>query len=247
MAGVSSGPALAARGLTKRYAGGVLALDRLDLAIERGELVGLVGRSGAGQTTLLRLLNGALRPTAGELLVLGEPVPRLHGGALRRLRRRVATIPQGHGLVPSLTAAQNVLLGRLGAQRTLAALRALVHPTPAERGLAFAALERVGIGDCLHARADQLSAGQQQRVAVARALVQDAEVILADEPVASVDAETARVLLALFHDLSAAGRTVLVSLHQLDLARAYCPRVVALAAGRLLFDGPPADLAPVAR
>lgn len=235
----SPAPAIEARGLTKLYGRGPIALDRVNLTIARGELVGFLGRSGAGKTTLLRLLNGALRPTAGDLMVLGKPLPRLQSTALRQLRRQIATVPQAHGLIPTLTAAQNVLLGQLGARSTAAALRSLAYLTRDERALAFNALERVEIGELLYTRVEQLSGGQQQRVAVARALVQDADLILADEPVASVDATTAGVLLDLFRDLSAAGRTVLLSLHQVELAYRYCPRVVSLAAGRIVYDGPP--------
>ena len=228
--------AIVASALSKRYGRGPLALDRLDLTVERGEFVGLLGPSGAGKTTLFRLLNGALRPTAGDLTVLDERVPQLRGPALRRLRRRVAVVPQAHGLIPSLTAGQNVLLGTLGARGLFAALRGLVHLTPGEREGAFAALERVGIGDRLYTRVDQLSGGQQQRVAVARALAQGADLILADEPVASVDSATAALVMEVLRDLYQHGCTVLVSLHQADLAECYCPRLVSLAAGRVVDD-----------
>jgi len=242
--------AVMARGLTKRYGGGATALHGVDLTVGRGELVGFLGRSGAGKTTLFRLLNGALRPTAGELVVLGMPLARLQGTMLRSLRCRVAVVPQFHGLIPALTAGQNVLLGTLGRRGTLAAMRSLVYLTPAERALAWGALERVGLGDHLYARADRLSGGQQQRVAVARALVQRPELLLADEPVASVDGETAATLLDLFGELAAGGCTVLVSLHQPGLALRYCPRVVSLADGRVAYDGPTTELpaaAPVER
>ncbi len=229
-----------ARGLTKRYGRGPLALDRLDLTVERGELVGFLGRSGAGKTTLFRLLNGALRPTAGEITILGEPLLRLRGPLLRRLRRRVAVVPQAHGLIPSLTAAQNVLLGTLSARGTAGALRTLVYLTGGECDQAFAALERVGIGDAFYTRVDRLSGGQQQRVAVARALVQGADLLLADEPVASVDGATAVTVMEVFRDLCCGGCTVLVSLHQAELAERYCPRIVALAAGLVVYDGPAA-------
>ena len=240
------GTVVAARGLTKRYDRGVIALDGLNLTIGRGEFVGFLGPSGAGKTTLFRLLNGALRPTTGELAVFGTALPGLHGAALRHLRCRIATVPQSHGLVSSLTAAQNVILGTLGGRAALPALRMLAYLTPGERAAAFDALNRVGIGDKIYTRVDQLSGGQQQRVAVARALLQGANLILADEPIASVDAETAVVLLGLFRELCATGRTVLVSLHQPDLARGYCPRIVSLAAGRVVYDGPAEGAAAVA-
>ena len=196
--------------------------------MERGELVGLVGPSGAGKTTLLRLIGGALLPTAGTLAVLGRDVRGLAPAEMRRLRRRVAVVPQAHGLVGGLNAVQSVAAGRAGRAGALAAARALVWPARAERQACFAALDRLGVGELLDQRVDQLSGGQQQRVAVARALYQDADLVVADEPVASVDGETAEVIMGVLGDLVARGRTVLVSLHQPELAARHCHRLVRL-------------------
>lgn len=196
--------------------------------MERGALVGLVGPSGAGKTTLFRLVAGALRPTAGTLRVLGRDLLRCGPAELRRLRRGVSVVPQGHGLVPNLTAAQNAAMGLAGRTPALASLRAVAWLDRAERRSAHAALHRLAVGGLLDQRVDQLSGGQQQRVAVARALVQDGELFLADEPVASVDGETAEVIMEVLAELARAGRAVVVSLHQPGLAARYCDRVVPL-------------------
>ncbi len=232
------GVALRARGLRKRYAGGVEALRGLDLEVRRGEMVGLVGPSGAGKTTLLRLVNGSLRPTAGELRVLGKEIAHLRGASQRTLRHRVATVPQTHGLVPSLTAAQNVLLGTLGGRSIPGSLRILAYLDVSDQAAAFASLAAVGLGERMYARTNNLSGGQRQRVAVARAIVQEPEMLAADEPVASVDAETAGMIMEVLRDLNRRGCTVLVSLHQPEVARQYCPRLVMLDAGRITYDGP---------
>jgi len=218
-----------ARGLAKRFSNG-LGLAPLDLRVQRGRLVGIVGPSGAGKTTFFRLVVGALLPTAGALTVLGQDMRGIAPGTLRRLRSRIAVVPQAHGLVGGLSAVQNVAMGCAGRAGALASVRTLLQPTRADRQAAFSALDRLGIGELLDQRVDQLSGGQQQRVAVARALRQDGDLIVADEPVASVDGRTAEVILGVFAELVSRGRTVLVSLHQSDLAARHCDEVVGLTA-----------------
>jgi phosphonate transport system ATP-binding protein len=235
--------AIRAEGLVKTYAGGVVGLRGLDLTIARGEMVGLLGPSGSGKTTLFRLLVGALRPSRGHLAVLGQALEDARTPDLRRLRRRLALVYQQHNLVPSLSAAQNVLLGRLGRVPLARALVWLVHLGAADRAAAFAVLSDLGIGEKLYSRVDELSGGQQQRVALARALLDPPELLLADEPIASVDAATATLVLERLQRLNRErGTTVLVSLHQADFAHRYCPRVLVLAHGALVYDGPPAGL-----
>lgn len=225
-------------GVDKVFPGGEVALQGVTLRIARGERVALVGPSGAGKTTLFRLLNLTLRPTRGTLRVLGTDPSALRGRELRALRRRIGTVYQQHNLVGRLRVVHNVLAGRLGGWSTLTALRSLL--VPCEVGLAEEALRRVGIPEKLHARTDTLSGGQQQRVAIARVLVQDPEVILADEPVASVDPALARSLVRLLVELSeAGGKTLLMSLHTVELALASFPRLVGVADGRVCFDLPP--------
>ena len=228
-----------AAGLSKRYPNGADALRAVDLRVSRGEMVGLLGPSGAGKTTLLRLAGAAAWPTSGALRVLGEDVFSLRGGRLRALRRRVATIAQQHSLIPRVTAQQNVLLGLAGGRPLWRSLRSALAPSDGERAAAHRALASLNIGEALDRPVDSLSGGQQQRVAVARALVQGGELVLADEPVASVDQETAEQILAVLrHLVDEEGRTVLVSLHQRALAMRFCTRIVTLARGAIVYDGP---------
>jgi phosphonate transport system ATP-binding protein len=222
------------RAIRKTF-GATTALDGVTLTIGRGEHVAVIGPSGAGKTTLFRLLNLTLRPTAGTLSFDGQDVGALGDAELRRARTRIGTIYQQQNLVGRLRVVHNVLAGNLGRWSTTAALASLVRP----RGVATAAsaLARVGIGEKLYDRTDELSGGQQQRVAIARVLVQDPDVILADEPVASVDPSLAVTLITLLRDLSAeAHKTLLVNLHSVDLALAFFPRVVGVRDGRIAFD-----------
>ena len=232
-----------AEGLCKEYSNGVQALQELNLSIQQGEVVGILGPNGAGKTTFLRLLNGTLRPTSGQLEVLGHTISTLNGRELRELRRRVAFIPQSHHVVPRLSTIHNVLIGRLGRLPTLRSLINLVHLSKSELRRAYWALELVDLADKAQELADTLSGGQQQRVAIARALIQDPDIILADEPVASLDIATAKDILDLLIRLNLTqGKTVVVSLHQVHLALEYCPRIVGLSKGRLSYDGPPHGL-----
>ncbi|MBI2216779.1 MAG: phosphonate ABC transporter ATP-binding protein [Candidatus Rokubacteria bacterium] len=219
------------------------ALDGLTLTVHRGEHVAVIGPSGAGKTTLFRILNLALRPTAGRLLFEGRDVGGLSDAALRRARTRIGTIYQQQHLVGRLRVVHNVLAGNLGRWSTLRALTSLISPRDVDA--AAAALAQVGIPDKLHARTDELSGGQQQRVAIARVLVQDPDVILADEPVSSVDPSLAVTLVSLLRDLSAESRkTLLVNLHSVDLALNFFPRVVGIRDGRVRFDLRPQAITP---
>jgi phosphonate transport system ATP-binding protein len=212
-----------------------VALDGIDMGIQRGERVALIGPSGAGKTTLFRLLNGTLRPTSGKLWINGEDVETLHGKRLRRARRRIGTIYQQHNLVPRLRVIHNVLAGQLGRWSTFWSLSSLAKPHDVE--VAHKALSQVGIPDKIFERTDELSGGQQQRVAIARVLVQNPQVILADEPVSSVDPTLASTIVRLLIDISEGTRkTLVVSLHSVDLALAYFPRIVGVKDGRAAFD-----------
>jgi len=234
--------------ITKHYpaAGGLTrSLDDLSLGVHPGERLALIGRSGAGKTTLFRLLNGMLRPTSGTLHFDGRNVGAMSGRELRAMRRRIGMVYQQHHLVPSLSALDNTLCGRLGYWSVWRTLRAALKPSRAETEWAMHALEAVGLADKRAARADELSGGQQQRLAIARALMQDPEVILADEPVASLDpglAESIATLLVKVADESRPRRTLIVTLHTVELALRHFPRVVGVNAGRIAFDVPVAEV-----
>jgi phosphonate transport system ATP-binding protein len=228
--------------------GGQPALRGVSLRVQRGEMVALLGASGSGKSTLLRLLNGLHRAdlgSASEIRVLGRSVQS--GGVLsprvRELRGEIAAIFQQFNLVDRLPVMTNVMAGAL---HRLPLWRALLRRFPAaEHQRAHEALQRVGIERCAWQRASTLSGGQQQRAAISRALVQQAKVVLADEPIASLDPESSRRVMALLAELNRElGVTVLVSLHQVDFARAFCPRTVALRAGSVVYDGSTRELTP---
>jgi len=223
----------------KTYAsrrGEVASLARVSFAVAAGERVAVIGPSGAGKTTLFRLLNGTLRPSAGALAFCGRDVSALSPREARAMRRRIGTIHQHSLLVPSLSVLDNTLCGALGRWSLLRSLRSAVAPARADVDRAMAALERVGLADKRDARADELSGGQQQRVAIARLVMQDPEVILADEPFASLDPALVDAVAELLLGLAGAGRTLVCTLHDVELALALFPRVIALRAGELAFD-----------
>ena len=231
------------RRVTVSYSG-VRALEAVDLVIEPGEAVAIVGPSGAGKTTLLRLLNGSVRATGGTVTVGGERVAEMSSRRLREVRASIGVVHQDLRLVSNLRVLQNVLAGQLGRMSTLGTLRALAWPTRESVRQVHEILERVGIPDKLFERADWLSGGERQRVAVARALFQRPVALLADEPVSSVDPARARDLVQLLVDISTErGLTLCVSIHNLDLAREYFPRVVGLRRGRIAFDEASSTLA----
>ncbi|MDP8959301.1 MAG: phosphonate ABC transporter ATP-binding protein [Actinomycetota bacterium] len=218
------------------YPGGVRALRDLTLDVSPGEFVVVVGLSGAGKSTMLRTVNGLVRPTGGDVTVGGRSIRRAGKGELREIRARIGMVFQDFRLVKRARVLTNVLMGRVAYVPTWRAVSGW-WPKP-DVELAFRALERVGIVDKAYVRASNLSGGQQQRVGVARALAQEPSIILADEPVASLDPVTAhqvmRDLLRINREL---GITTLVNLHFLDLAKAYGERIVGLRAGELVYDG----------
>ena len=228
--------------VTKHYQsrnGVVCSLDRFSLDVRAGERLALIGRSGAGKTTLFRLLNATLRPTSGAVRFHGRDMSTMSWRELRQMRRQIGTIYQQHHLVPSLSALDNTLCGRLGHWSLFHTMRNMVRPSRGETAKALHALELVGLADKRGARADELSGGQQQRLAIARVLVQDPEVILADEPVASLDPGLAETIASLLVKLSGEGkRTLIVTLHSVELALRHFPRIVALHHGRVAFDLP---------
>ena len=236
---------LVLEGVTKQF-GPAKAVADVSLAIPHGQFVGVIGRSGAGKSTTLRMINRLTDPSVGRITWEAPghgtvDVTALRGTALRAWRRRCAMIFQQFNLVGRLDVLENVLLGRLA---HLPAWRSTLKLwTDEDRAIAMAALDQLDIANLATQRAGTLSGGQQQRVAICRALVQEPEIVLADEPVASLDPRNARVVMdALLHINRQYGLTVLCNIHSLDLARTYCDRLVGMAAGRIAFDGTPADL-----
>lgn len=250
---MSAGPGLALefRGLSVHHPDGTKALDNVHFTVPAGQFCVVLGPSGAGKSTLLRTVNGMTAPTGGEVRVGGEMV---EARSLARLRRRMGMIHQNFGLSDRATVATNMMAG---AAATMPLWRALTGLYTAEDKAAACNLIRAVGLDAAHLirRTEQLSGGQQQRVGIARAfmpragqpgvLSQGPAVVLADEPVASLDPHSAESIVALLHrQARESGATVLCSLHQLDLARRFADRIVALSAGRVVFDGTPAELHP---
>jgi len=234
-------PLLQVRGLRKAFPNGYQALKGIDLDVQRGEFVCILGLSGAGKSTFLRCLNGLIEPSEGSIRLGGQEVSGLKGRELRRLRGRVAMIFQKFNLVPRATALTNVLTGALLRTPTPRALLGLWDA--ADRAEALENLALVGLSEHAHHRVEALSGGQQQRVAIARALLQHPEVMLADEPVASLDPATSHTVMGHLKRLQQEkGITILANLHFLSLAREYGTRVVALKGGQKVFEGPPAAI-----
>ncbi|HDZ46369.1 hypothetical protein LCGC14_0086720 [marine sediment metagenome] len=228
-------------GINKTY-GTHEALSQIEFTIDKGEIVTLIGPSGSGKSTLLRHLIGltkADRQSPGQVEVLGHVLQRQGRFVAqgRDYRRRSGYIFQQFNLVGRLSVMTNVLIGHLGAMPRWRSLTGRF--TNNEQTLALRAMERVGIKSLADQRANTLSGGQMQRVAIARALVQDAEVIFADEPIASLDPRSAREVMEILQRINHEdGRTVVITLHQVDVARRYCRRAIALKEGRLYYDGP---------
>jgi phosphonate transport system ATP-binding protein len=221
------------------YPGGVTALQSTRLVFRRGEFTVLLGRSGAGKSTLLRTVNHLVLPTTGRVISreFGTLGP---AASLRQHRRRTAFIFQHHQLIERHAALDNVLTARLGFHGTI---RSLFRLPRADIELALRCLDRVGLTDKALTRVDQLSGGQKQRVGIARALAQQPAMILADEPVASLDPATAETVLTLLRSICRQdGITAVVSLHQLEYARQFSDRLIGLADAQVVFDGPAADL-----
>ena len=224
-------PVIAARGLSKSY-GRRLALDRAAIEVRPGEVVAVLGTSGSGKTTLFRCLTRLVEPDAGEILLGGRPFSGLEGRGLAEARRQIGVVFQQFNLVRRLSAIDNVLSGRLASAPLW---RVMTRSFGAEdERIAIEALVSVGLAEQMEQRADTLSGGQQQRVAIARALAQRSRIILADEPVASLDPETAEQVLDILRRLARKNAlAVLMTLHQPHLAESYADRVVRMEAGRL--------------
>jgi phosphonate transport system ATP-binding protein len=228
------------RELTRRF-GAKAAVDDLSIDIPAGQMLGIIGRSGAGKSTLLRMINRLIEPSAGRIRFGETEVTALRGRALRDWRTACAMIFQQFNLIPRLDVLTNVLIGRLNHRSTLPSLFGLF--SAAERAMALQTLQRFDLADVALVRADRISGGQMQRVAICRALMQQPLMMLADEPISSLDPANAQVVMEALRRINREdGLTVLCNLHHLDTARAYCDRIVAMQLGRVVFDDVPAAL-----
>ncbi len=231
--------------LVKRYGDDKPVLKNLNLEVPGEQVVSVIGASGAGKSTLLRCINRLVEPTSGSVELNGIELTRLGGGELRRARRRIGMIFQGFNLVDRLTVMENVQSGRLGYIPSWRAALRRYPPDDVER--AFHLMERVGIAHYANRRADELSGGERQRVGVVRALMQEPEILLADEPTASLDPRTSRQIMELLQALAAELQLpVLINIHNVTEAREFTQRVVGMRFGRIIFDGAPGDLDPAA-
>jgi phosphonate transport system ATP-binding protein len=226
--------------LVKRYGHGEVVLKGLDLTVEDNSVVAIVGASGAGKSTMLRCINRLVEPTSGSIKLNGTELVNLKGGALRRARRKIGMVFQGFNLIDRLTVMENVLAGRLGYVSLFQAISRRYPRADIER--AFVLMERVGIERHANKRADALSGGERQRVGVVRALMQEPELLLADEPTASLDPRTSEQIMMLLQDLARElSLPVLINIHNVAQAKAYTERIVGLRHGKMIFDGKPVD------
>jgi len=237
---VENFPVFELKNVGQRF-GSFESLSGINLRIEAGETVALVGSSGAGKSTLLSLLNGSLLPSEGEVWVLGRNLGTLRAPVRRHLQQQIGTIYQQFHLVDNLPVIHNINAGHLGYWPLWKAALSLMYPLEVET--AAGALNRVGIAEKLFERTDRLSGGQRQRVAIARVLVQNPSVILADEPISSLDPERSLEIMDLLAKITREqGKTWVVSLHAIEFARSHCDRVVGLKGGRIQFDTPASNL-----
>lgn len=229
--------------LTKRYDTGDLALNQVDLEIPDAQVLALIGPSGAGKSTLIRCVNRLVEPTSGSATLNDINLTKLSSRGLRKSRRKMGMIFQEYALVERLTVMENVLSGRLG---YVGFWRSYFRKFPKnDIKEAFRLLDRVGLLEMADKRADELSGGQRQRVGICRALIQDPDLLLVDEPTASLDPKTSRQIMRLINELcSERGLTAIINIHDVLLAQMFAQRIVGLANGEVVYDGKPEGLTP---
>jgi len=227
--------------VTKVYPNGNEALHDISFKVEKGEFVSIIGPSGAGKSTILRTINQMISVSDGDILFQDENVTGANKKKLRTIRRRIGMIFQHYNLVMRLSAVENVLHGRLGYKSTIAGV--IGRYTEEEKEKAFRLLKQVGLEEFAYTRCDQLSGGQKQRVGIARALMQEPELILCDEPIASLDPKASKVVMDYLRNIAKEmGITCIVNLHQVEVALEYSDRVIGVSSGEILFDGNPKDI-----
>ncbi len=227
--------------LTKRYKTGDEALKSVNLEVPDGQVLGLIGPSGAGKSTLIRCVNRLVEPTSGSIKLNATEITKLRSGRLRKSRRKMGMIFQEYALVERLTVMENVLSGRLGYVGFWSSWFRKFPQKDVDK--AFRLLERVGLDHMVNKRADELSGGQRQRVGIARALIQEPELLLVDEPTASLDPKTSRQIMRLICELCTERQlSAIINIHDVVLAKMFVQRIVGLQAGEIIFDGPPNSL-----
>lgn len=227
--------------LHKEYPGGDLALKGIDLELNKGEIAAVIGPSGAGKSTLIRCINRLVESTSGEIYLNDNEINSLNKNELKSIRRKMGMIFQEYALVERLTVMENVLSGRLG---YVSFWRAWLRKFPqSDINHAYQLLDRLGLKDHINKRADQLSGGQRQRVGIARALIQDPELLLVDEPTASLDPKTARNIMSLITNLAEERNlSALINIHDVILAQEYVSRIIGMRDGKIVFDDSPDKL-----
>ncbi|SPF37579.1 phosphonate/organophosphate ester transporter subunit; ATP-binding component of ABC superfamily [Candidatus Desulfosporosinus infrequens] len=231
-------PLLELRKITKYYNGTTPALSEVSFSVTKGEFVSVIGPSGAGKSTLLRCINRMIEVTSGEVFFDGVNASKLRKKDLRKLRTKIGMIFQHYNLVDRLTVIENVLHGRLGYKSTLAGV--LGRYSQEEKKQAYRIINILGLNDQIYQRCDKLSGGQKQRVGIARALIQEPKMILCDEPIASLDPNSSRIIMDHLKNVSTQmGITVIVNLHQVNVALKYSDRIIGVNKGKVVFDGPP--------
>lgn len=227
--------------LVKRYNGGTLALEDINLEVKKGEFIAVIGPSGAGKSTLLRSINRLIEPTEGSIEFLDQRIEKANKSELRKIRSKMGMIFQHYNLIYRSSVLENVLHGRLGYMGSVAGV--FNRYKEEDKQEAIMLLEKVGLEAEIYKRADELSGGQKQRVGVCRALAQNPELILADEPIASLDPKSSAVVMdAIYKNCKEQGIACLVNLHQVDVAKRYATRIVAVKAGTIVFDGQASEL-----
>jgi phosphonate transport system ATP-binding protein len=228
-------------GLSKEYKGGTKALSDVSFSVKEGEFVSIIGPSGAGKSTLLRCINRMVDATEGDISFNGESVKNLNKKDLRKLRTKIGMIFQHYNLVNRLSVIENVLHGRLGYKSTVEGVLGLY--TESEKKKAFEILNKLGLQEQAYKRCDQISGGQKQRVGIGRSLIQDPEMVLCDEPIASLDPNASKIIMDTLKNINTEmGITCIFNLHQVDVAMKYSDRIIGVNKGKVIFDGKPEEL-----
>lgn len=229
------------KNVSKQYGANTLALSDVNFSVNEGEFVSVIGPSGAGKSTLLRCINRMIDATSGEIIFDNENVLAFNKKDMRKLRTKIGMIFQHYNLVTRLSAIENVLHGRLGYKSTIAGILGLYNDE--EKKQAVKMLSLLGLEEQVYKRCDQLSGGQKQRVGIARALVQNPKMLLCDEPIASLDPNASKIIMDYLKNISTSmGITVLVNLHQVDVALSYSDRIIGVSKGTIVYNGSPNDL-----